>query len=281
MPSRLPMTVRVYKSLSALAAPLSGAVIARRLKQGKEDIGRISERRGVPTVERPPGPLVWIHGASVGEVLAVAELIERLRAMGLRILLTSGTVTAAATVERRFPPDVIHQYIPFDTPRFVNAFLDHWQPGLALFIESDLWPNLILAGAERRIPMVIVNGRMSPRSFPRWMRLRKTIGSLLDCFDLCLAQSDVDADRFTALGAPNVMTSGNLKLDVPALKADPRKLEAIRTATKQRTIFVAASTHRGEEEIVLDAYRRLAAHFPHHDGDTNELSNDVAFMDGD
>ena len=256
------MTLRLYRKLSALATPLSGAVIRRRLKQGKEDPDRIGERRGIASVERPPGPLIWIHGASVGEVLAAAELIEKLRALGIRILLTSGTLTAAAMVERRFPPDVIHQYIPFDAPRFVESFLDHWQPGLALFIESDLWPNLIVATSEYRIPMVIINGRMSPRSFPRWLRFRGTIATLLDSFDLCLAQSDLDEERFAALGSPNVMTTGNLKLDVNAPPADPRKLERLKAATQRRMIFVAASTHPGEEEIVLDAYRRLVGHFP-------------------
>jgi 3-deoxy-D-manno-octulosonic-acid transferase len=262
MPSGLPMTMRVYRGLSALATPLSRAVMSRRLKQGKEDVERICERRGIPTLDRPGGSLVWIHGASVGEVLAAAELIERLRSMGIRILLTSGTVTAAAMVKRRFPDDVIHQYIPYDMPRFVQSFLDYWQPGLTLFIESDLWPNLILAGADRRIPMVLINARMSPRSYPRWMRFRGTIGSLLDCFDLCLAQSEVDADRFATLGASNVIVSGNLKLDVPPPQADPCKLEAFKAATQRRIIFVAASTHPGEEEIILDAYRRLVGHFP-------------------
>ncbi|MCP4615346.1 MAG: 3-deoxy-D-manno-octulosonic acid transferase, partial [Bradyrhizobium sp.] len=145
MPSALPATLAAYRRLSALAAPLAAPLIARRLKQGKEDPERLGERRGVASVERPPGPLIWIHGASVGEVLAAAGLIERLRALNVRILLTSGTVTSAAIVARRFPPDVIHQYIPFDSPRFVSAFLDHWKPGLALFIESDIWPNLILS----------------------------------------------------------------------------------------------------------------------------------------
>ena len=262
MPSALPITLRLYRRLSTFAAPLYGAVINRRLKQGKEDPARIDERRGIPTAGRPAGSLIWIHGASVGEVLAAAALIERLRAMGIRILLTSGTVTAAAMVERRFPSDVIHQYVPFDVPRFVETFLEYWQPGLALFIESDLWPNLIIASSERRIPMVLINGRMSPRSFPRWLRFRRTIATLLDCFDLCLAQSDLDAERFAALGSPNVMTSGNLKLDVAAPPADLRKLERLKAATQRRMIFVAASTHPGEEEIVLDAYRRLEGHFP-------------------
>ncbi len=262
MPSALPATLAAYRRLSAVAMPLAGPLIARRLKQGKEDPERIAERRGVASAARPPGPLIWIHGASVGEVLAAAGLIERLRAMNIRILLTSGTVTSAAIVARRFPPDVIHQYVPFDSPRFVSAFLDHWKPGLALFIESDIWPNLILSSAERRIPMVIINGRMSPRSFPRWQKLRGTISALLECFDLCLAQSERDGERFAVLGCPNVVMSGNLKLDVEGPPADVKKLERLKEATQRRLVFVAASTHPGEDEVILDAYRRLAPRIP-------------------
>jgi 3-deoxy-D-manno-octulosonic-acid transferase len=262
MPSALPVTLRAYRRLSALATPLTGALIQRRLKRGKEDLQRLGERRGIASVARPRGPLIWIHGASVGEVLAAAELIERLRALNVRILLTSGTVTSADIVQRRFPPDVIHQYVPFDSPRFVASFLDHWQPGLALFIESDIWPNLILSSAERRIPMAIINARMSQRSFPRWRRFAGAIGTLLDCFDLCLAQSDLDGERFTALGSRNVVISGNLKLDVKGPPADVPKLEQLKAATQRRLVFVAASTHPGEEEIILDAHRRLAGQIP-------------------
>ena len=170
MVNSLPMTLRVYRKLSSAMVPLAPALIKRRLKLGKEDPARVGERRGVSADVRPSGPLVWIHGASVGEVLAAAALIERLRALNLRILLTSGTVTSAAIAAKRFPRDVIHQYVPYDSPRYVTRFLDHWRPSLALFIESDLWPNLILASATRRLPMVLINGRMSHRSFPRWRR---------------------------------------------------------------------------------------------------------------
>ena len=128
MVSPLPMTLRVYRRLSAAAAPLAPALIKRRLKQGKEDPARVGERRGMSTDIRPHGPLVWIHGASVGEVLAAAALIEKLRALNIRILLTSGTVTSAAIVAKRFPPDIIHQYVPYDSPRYVARFLDHWRP---------------------------------------------------------------------------------------------------------------------------------------------------------
>src|ERR1700760_655639 len=155
MSSSLPMTLRFYRSLSSAIVPLAPALIKRRLKLGKEDPERIGERRGLTRDVRPHGPMVWIHGASVGEVLASAALIERLRALNIRILLTSGTVTSAAIVAKRFPPDIIHQYVPYDSPRYVARFLDHWRPSLALFIESDLWPNLILASAARRVPMVL------------------------------------------------------------------------------------------------------------------------------
>jgi 3-deoxy-D-manno-octulosonic-acid transferase len=262
MASSLPMTLRLYRRLSAAAVPLAPAVIKRRLKQGKEDPTRVGERRGVSADVRPNGPLVWIHGASVGEVLAAAALIERLRALNLRILLTSGTVTSAAIVAKRFPPDIIHQYVPYDSPRYVARFLDHWRPSLALFIESDLWPNLILSSAARRLPMVLINGRMSHRSFPRWRRLNATISALLGRFDICMAQSDTDAERFAALGSRNVITTGNLKLDVPAPPADAAKLERLMSVTRGRPIIVSASTHPGEEDMLVDTHRVLADLFP-------------------
>src|SRR5579863_5156255 len=262
MASALPMTLRVYRRLSSLAIPLAPALIKRRLKQGKEDSARVGERRGMSEDVRPHGPLVWIHGASVGEVLAAAALIEKLRALNIRILLTSGTVTSAAIVAKRFPADIIHQYVPYDSPRYVARFLDHWRPSLALFIESDLWPNLILSSAARRLPMVLINGRMLHRSFPRWRRVSATISALLGRFDVCLAQSRVDAERFTALGSRNVVVTGNLKLDVPAPPADFNKLERLMSVTRGRPIVVAASTHPGEEEILLQTHRTLAGFFP-------------------
>jgi 3-deoxy-D-manno-octulosonic-acid transferase len=262
MANALPMTLRVYRRLSSVAAPLAPALIKQRLKQGKEDPARIGERRGMSRDVRPHGPLVWIHGASVGEVLAAAALIEKLRALNIRILLTSGTVTSAAIVAKRFPPDVIHQYVPYDSPRYVARFLDHWRPSLALFIESDLWPNLILSSAARRLPMVLINGRMSHRSFPRWRRVSSTISALLSRFDICLAQSRIDAERFTVLGSRNVVVTGNLKLDVPAPPADFTKLERLMSVTRGRPIIVAASTHPGEEELLIEAHRTLVGFFP-------------------
>src|SRR3954454_10220730 len=262
LPGSLPLTLRMYRRLARGLVPLAPVLIKRRLKKGKEDPARVGERRGISRDIRPHGPLVWIHGASVGEVLAAAALIERLRALEIRVLLTSGTVTSAAIVAKRFPGDIIHQYVPYDSPRYVDRFLDHWRPSLALFVESDLWPNLILSSAARRLPMVLINGRMSHRPLPRWRRLAGTISALLGRFDICLAQSDLDAERFAALGSRNVVPTGNLKLDVPAPPADAAKLERLMAVTRGRAIVVAASTHPGEEEVLLGVHRELAGYFP-------------------
>jgi len=200
VPNTLPLALRAYQLGSALGTPIASQLLIRRQKRGKEHPERLRERLGQASVPRPKGPLIWVHGASVGEMLAAVSLIERLRAQEFAVLVTSGTVTSAALAEQRLPNGVLHQFVPLDAPRFVRRFLDHWQPGLALFVESDLWPNLICSCAQRKIPMIIINGRLSERSFKRWRRVPGAIAALLNRFDLCLAQSASDADRKAADG---------------------------------------------------------------------------------
>ncbi len=258
----LPLTLRAYRMLMAAAAPFAPALLSRRLKRGKEHATRLGERYGETKVVRPRGPLVWIHGASVGELLAVIPLIERMREKEFAVLCTSGTVTSASLAEQRLPPGVIHQFVTLDARRFVRRFFDHWHPDLALFVELDLWPNLITTAAERGIPLILVNGRLSERSFKRWRLLPGTIAALLRCFELCLAQTAADAGRYRDLGAPRVGTTGNLKLDVPDPPADPERLAAIKAAIGERTVLAAASTHAGEETAVIETHRRLRYSFP-------------------
>jgi len=260
---RLPLALRWYRLASrALAPPLASRLLAWRLKRGKENPDRLPERQGQASLPRPSGPLIWLNGASVGEVLAVMPLIERLRAENFGVLVTSGTVTSAALAEQRLPAGALHQFIPLDAPRFVDRFLDHWRPDLALFVESDLWPNLILACADRGIPMILVNGRVSERSFSRWRMLPGVIAALLQRFDLCLAQSKVDARRYAQLGAPHVTSTGNLKLDVPAPPADPTALRELKTLIGARAVIAAASTHPGEESAIIAVHRRLQPRYP-------------------
>jgi 3-deoxy-D-manno-octulosonic-acid transferase len=198
----------------------------------------------------------------VGEFVAALPIIERLSARDFAVLVTSGTVTSAELAQRRLPEGAFHQFVPLDSPFFVARFLDHWRPDLALFIESDLWPNLILGTAERRIPLILLNGRLSKRSFDRWRRLPATIEALLARFDLCLVRSPEDAARFGALGAPRISTTGNLKLDAPPLSADPTMLASLKTALAGRPIVAAASTHPDEEGAIVEAHRRLRVDFP-------------------
>ncbi len=258
----MPAALRAYRLLSAMVTPLAPLFLARRLRRGKEHGARLGERRGESGIRRPPGALVWVHGASVGEIVSVLPLIERLRARGFGVLVTSGTVTSGDLAEQRLPADVIHQFVPLDAPRFVRRFMEHWRPGLALFVEQDLWPNLMIETARRRVPLVLVNGRLSEASFQRWQRLPNTIANLLGRLDLCLARTPADGARFSELGAPRVVTSGNLKLDVPAPPADVRALEALRKAIAGRPVIAAASTHAGEEAAIIEAHSRLRKNFP-------------------
>ncbi len=262
MAGRVPLALRLYQLASAVGSPLAQQILARRLRRGKEHPERLAERRGEATLPRPDGPLIWVHGASVGEMLAAVPLIERLRAQNFAVLVTSGTVTSAALAEQRLPAGTLHQFIPLDAPRFVRRFLDHWQPGLALFVESDLWPNIILSCAERKIPMILINGRLSKRSFTRWRRLPNTIAALLSRFDLCLAQSVADAERYAQLGAPRVMMTGNLKLDVPPPPIDQAAYKRLKDIIGNRPVIAAASTHPGEEATILAAHKRLQVALP-------------------
>jgi 3-deoxy-D-manno-octulosonic-acid transferase len=260
--SGLPFALRSYRALTSILTPIAPALLFRRLRRGKENPERVQERYAETQVTRPAGPLIWMQCASVGELLTVVPLMERLRERGFGVLCTSGTATSAQIAGERLPPDVIHQFTALDAPRFVKRFFQHWRPDLALFVESDLWPNLILAAAEHGTPLILVNGRVSERSFRRWRFAPATIAALLRRFDLCLAQSSVHADRYRELGAPRVVTTGNLKLDAPSPPADAEKLAALAAALKNRTVIAGTSTHAGEETLLIEAHRRLRHSFP-------------------
>jgi 3-deoxy-D-manno-octulosonic-acid transferase len=259
---KLPATLRVYRLLAAMAGPFAPLMLARRLKRGKEHGGRIAERRGFARTARPQGSLVWLHAASVGELSSALPLIERLRGRGVGVLVTTGTVTSSGLAEQRLPRGAVHQFVPLDVPRFVRRFLDHWRPDLALIVEQDLWPNMIVETSTRGVPMILVNARLSENSARRWTYLRSMIVDLLQRFDLCLAGTPADAERLLALGAPRVVSAGNLKLDVPAPPADSRKLTELKDAIAMRPMIAAVSTHPGEEGAIIDAHKRLRGNFP-------------------
>ena len=249
-----------YRALSIALGPLIGLYLARRLARGKEDPERFAERSGHAAHPRPAGPLVWVHAASVGEAVSMLSLIDRLlveRPM-LRVLVTTGTVTSARLLASRLPADrAWHQYVPVDRPSSVWRFLDHWRPDLALWVESELWPNLLMAARARGVPLLLLNGRMSERSFRRWRRVPGIIAPLLGGFDLCLAQDAAQAERFARLGAANATTVGDLKAAAAPLPVDEDAFRAVAAACAGRPLWLAASTHEGEEEHAAFVQRAL------------------------
>jgi len=256
----------LWRGTATAIAPLLLLHLRRRAARGKEIAARLGERRGFGAA-RPAGPLLWLHAASVGETISVLPLIEALarRRPDLSFLLTTGTVTSAALIGQRLAPGlaprVMHRFAPLDVPGWVGRFLDGWRPDAAVFVEAELWPNLIAAAAARGLPLALINGRLSPRS-ARWWGLAPGLArAVLSRFHIVLAQSEADAARLKALGAP-AECWGNLKYAAPPLPADPAELERLSALIGARPVWLAASTHPGEEALVLAVHRRLAAAHP-------------------
>ena len=258
------ITPRSYRCASLLATPVVDVWLAHRRLRGKEDRVRYGERLGRPGLPRPEGRLVWMHAVSVGESLSLLPLVERLREAfpDVRVLITSGTVASERLLRERIPDGVCHQFAPVDRPGAVRRFARHWRPDLAVWVESELWPNLILETATHGVPMLLVNARMSGRSAARWRRVPHLSRPLLAAFAGILAQTEADAARFRGLGARNVTVRGNLKNDAPPLPANAQDVAALGQAMRNRPCWAAASTHEGEEEAVAEAVSALRRAFP-------------------
>ncbi len=252
--------MKPYRLLTDFLAPFINLYLRIRQKRGREDSDRFQERLGIASTPRPSGKLVWCHAASVGEMMSVLTLLKELRAhhKEWNILLTTGTVTSAKLIAQRLPEGVIHQYVPVDRWPYVTRFLDHWQPDLALWIESELWPNMLTSLKARNIPAALLNGRMSEKSYRRWRLIRNGAEKMLSVFSLSLAQTGSEANRFAALGLKNVRAIGNLKYAATPLPCDENELLNFRTQIGDRTVWIMASTHPGEEEIALRVHKKLA-----------------------
>jgi 3-deoxy-D-manno-octulosonic-acid transferase len=254
-----------YRGVTTMLGPLLPLYLAARRARGKEDRARFGERLGHAGTTRPPGPLAWLHAASVGEAASLLSLIERLNRErpALNLLVTTGTVTSARLLETRLPAgQARHQFVPVDRPLYVRRFLDHWRPDLAIWVESELWPNLVAATQARGIPTVLLNGRVSQRSYKRWRRWPGLIAPLLGRFALCLAQDAAQAVRLVELGARNAGTVGDLKSAAAPLPADAHELAQLGAEIDARPRWLAASTHQGEEDAVAAAHRKVQPRHP-------------------
>ncbi len=261
------MILLSYRILATLAAPILRLLLRQRARRGKEITARLPERRGVERTSRPQGRLIWLHAASVGETMSLLPVIAHLvqLAPATHILVTTGTVTSATLLARRAPAlggHIHHRFAPLDVPGWVARFIDHWRPDAAALVESELWPNLLAACRARHIKLVLINGRMSERSFARWQRLPGVISTLLASFTLVQAQSQADADRLKALGAPQVSSPGNLKFAAAKLPVDRAELDRLTALIEGRPVWLAASTHPGEEALAIAIHHALMPHHP-------------------
>ena len=252
-----------------MAGPALRLWLLHRLRQGKEVEGRLHERRGVEPARnaRPPGPLLWMHAASVGESNAVLPVLERLIGEhGVRILLTTGTVGSATLLARRLPElglaaAVIHRMAPLDVPGWIEQFLRTWRPDAAVFVEGELWPNMLAILRRRATPTALINARLSERSARRWARMPGLIGEMLGSFAVIWARSDEDAARVERLGG-RIDAVGDLKAAAVSPAVEWGELEGLLAAIRHRPRWLAASTHPGEEEIVAAAHAILLPSWP-------------------
>jgi 3-deoxy-D-manno-octulosonic-acid transferase len=250
------LALKTYRAATSVLRPAVPLLLNVRGRQGKEDVSRRGERLGFAGRPRPAGQVVWMHAASVGETNAILPLIEGLLDANphIHVLLTTGTTTSAGIAGSRLPDRAFHQFVPLDIPQYVSRFLDHWKPALSIFTESDIWPNLVLGTAERQIPLVLVNARMSPRSIGRWRKFAKFGRPLFSRFAAVLAQNAQVARAIKRLGAPNIIIAGNIKIDSPPPPVDHAVLARLKSAVGARPVFLAASTHPGEDTVIAAAH---------------------------
>lgn len=259
------MFIGIYNTLVRTLYPLViRRYIEKRKKIGKEDVKRFNERVGRPTKPRPAGRLIWLHGASVGESISMLPLINRLLELypDAHVMVTTGTTTSAEVMAKRLPERAFHQYLPIDNPVFAARFVRHWQPTIALWFESEFWPAMLSTIKRRNIPLILINGRISNKSFKRWQQFDFVIKEILDCFTACLGQSEEDAYRLRVLGAKDAMCLGNLKYAGLPIPVDEDAKKEIQTKIGERPVWLVSSTHNDEETKIGRYLKELIAKHP-------------------
>jgi 3-deoxy-D-manno-octulosonic-acid transferase len=254
----------LYRAITLFLSPFLPLYLYYRVKIGKEDGNRIKERYGRTNLMRPSNKLIWIHAASMGEAQSVMPLVRLLheRHDNIYILFTTVTITSAKHFSPLLPQRAIHQFAPLDTPLAVQRFLNYWQPDSAFFVDSELWPNMLYELRKRNIATILLNGRISKKSMQRWQLAKKLCAQMLQSFTIIFAKSEKDADNFMSLGAKKVLCYGNLKFAANPLPYDKDEFVKIQNLIDGHPVWLAASTHAGEEIIIADVAKKLQKNYP-------------------
>jgi 3-deoxy-D-manno-octulosonic-acid transferase len=256
------MLLLLYNVAWIFLFPVMSMLLVIRIIIGKEDIMRIKERFGIASSVRTNKNIIWIHAASVGESRIALTLTKHLHKIypKHRVLITTGTITSSGIVRTFASANIVHQFLPMDNPISVLLFFRYWKPDMGIFIESELWPNLINIGACF-CPLLLVNARMSHRSFKKWSKYKFAAQMMISKFKYVLCQSAIDAEKYKVIGADAVHV-GNLKYSSNRLDVNPAHLKALEAMIGQRPVFFAASTHPGDDEIILDAHLECKKQYP-------------------
>jgi 3-deoxy-D-manno-octulosonic-acid transferase len=251
----------LYNILWYFLTPLMHPWLWWRLHKNKEEKGRLQERFGLYIAEKTEKPIIWLHGASVGETLSLRPIIAFLRQEypDYTILITTGTKTAARLILQQEQGDIIHQYIPLDHPLWTKRFFDHWKPSLGILVESEFWPNFIL---NAPCPMWLLSGRLTPDSYQRWKKwFPKFFRSIMEHFSLVFAQTEADAARLKEFHKGHIFIS-NLKYLAKPLPIEKTTINTLEKMIGSRPFWIAASTHPGEEKIIIQAHQYIKEKIP-------------------
>ena len=257
-------TLKIYQIITNIIRPFFFIFFNIRLLKNKEERGHFNVRKGISEIKRPSGKLIWIHAASVGEALSSLPLIDRLinSTSNYNILLTTGTKTSKNLILKRNLKGVIHQYLPWDSIKYCNSFLDHWRPEISIFIESEIWPNHLNQIKKRKIPILLINARITEKTKNKWLNFKKTIKYLLSHFSIIISQDNISKKRLEELGGSNILMYGNLKHDSESLPFDSEIFNEFEKYSSEKNILVASSTHEGEEEKILEMFKILLSKMP-------------------
>ena len=253
----------LYAAVSFMAGPPLKWWTARRISAGKDLPHRATERFGKASQSRPKGAVIWAHAASLGESRALFPVIDHLLSTThATVLFTTATVTSGELVSSEYPERVIHQFAPYDRASWISTFLDHWRPDLALRAESEIWPNSFAALGARGTPLIMVNAKLRATAARRWKMSGRLAQMTFPAVSLALCQDDAARDSFLALGAKAAFTTGDIKTAAVPLPCNDSDLSELQTRAGDRPVWIAASTHGGEDPLVVEVHQNLKQAHP-------------------